>query len=181
VEYRTRPADDPREAHVNYACPCGCTAGLMYSREAGSLHVGECCCGRLLWLGAGAETAIATHYKPLTAYDLDIDTVTLPWGESVQAALAVPTKSTAESPATEEHGHPEGHGHEHPHAHEEPHAHGPLGHDHGEQRAQSLRRSPTINPRCTAPTTPRGVTRLHPAPASRPGRRRGGRATLSAA
>jgi YHS domain-containing protein len=135
VNYATRPADNADEAHVNYACPCGCTAGIMYSREGGSLHLGECCCGRLLWLAPDAEAAIRSRFKPGVGYDLDVSSVTLPWGETVVAALAVPARTlTAAEPAHDhgEHGHdhaPAGHEHDHDHGHGHDHDHD-HGHEH---------------------------------------------------
>ncbi|HLF77349.1 MAG TPA: YHS domain-containing protein [Dehalococcoidia bacterium] len=130
MEYTTRVADDADEAHVNYQCPCGCTAGIMYRRESGSLHLGACCCGRLLWLGEDAESTIATKFEAGVAYDLDLATVTLPWGETTTAALAVPTarvKPDFAAPTQDEHHH-DHEGHSHPH-----NEHGHEGHDHGHE------------------------------------------------
>jgi len=90
MEYTTRTGDKATEAHVNYQCPCGCTAGLIYDREVGSTELGQCCCGRLLWVGARADDVISFFYEDGIEYNLDMGSVTLPWGESVQTALAVP-------------------------------------------------------------------------------------------
>src|SRR6266496_5601794 len=43
LDYTTRLDDDPRKAHINYQCPCGCMAGILYDRETGPAELGECC------------------------------------------------------------------------------------------------------------------------------------------
>ena len=91
MEYTTRVGDRPNLAHVNYQCPCGCTAGLTYDREAGAEHLGRCCCGRLLWVGDDAETVVRGVQEQGLAYEVDLSTVTLPWGQTAQAALAIPS------------------------------------------------------------------------------------------
>ena len=69
------------------------TAGLLYEREAGSTELGECCCGRLMWAGNDAEAVVRQHFEAGVDYEIDINAVTLPWGENVIAALAVPTQA----------------------------------------------------------------------------------------
>jgi len=137
MEYTTQIADNPDEAHVNYQCPCGCTAGLMYKRQSGSLHVGACCCGRLLWLGPDGETVVTSRYESGTGYTLDINDVTLPWGETTTAFLAVPSRSLKDVATPQEHH--DAHGHEHEadgHSHDQGHVHAAHrqydhdGHDH---------------------------------------------------
>jgi YHS domain-containing protein len=142
MEYTIRIADNPDEAHINYQCPCGCTAGLMYRRESGSLHMGACCCGRLLWLGADGEPVVSSSYEAGIGYTLDINSVTLPWGEITTAFLAVPSRSLKDVVPREEqryadddghnheeHSHPHEHGHDHDHAAHDEHDHD--GHDDG--------------------------------------------------
>ena len=90
MQYTTRLGDKPTLAHVNYQCPCGCTAGLTYDRHAGAEHLGRCCCGRLLWVGDGAGSRVAEAFEPGRTYELDAGTVALPWGEVATAVLAVP-------------------------------------------------------------------------------------------
>lgn len=90
MHYTTRLGDSPTLAHVNYQCPCGCVAGLTYNRNGGAEHLGRCCCGRLLWVGGDAEARVREAQDAGSHYELDLGTVTLPWGESAVAALAVP-------------------------------------------------------------------------------------------
>ena len=95
MDYTTRLGDKSTEAHINYQCPCGCVAGLMYERDEGALHLGQCCCGRLLWVGNDAEAAVRGHYRDGADYELDLGRVTLPWGEEKPVALAVPLEALA--------------------------------------------------------------------------------------
>jgi YHS domain-containing protein len=90
MEYTSRLSDNPSHAHVNYQCPCGCTAGVLYDRVEGSTHLGMCCCGRLLWVGGDAEAMVRAGYEAGAEYVLDRGSVTLPWGEEVVTVLAVP-------------------------------------------------------------------------------------------
>ena len=91
MQYTSKLGDSATEAHVNYQCPCGCTAGLIYERESGPQHLGECCCGRLLWVGPQAAAVVRSHFDAGLTYDLDLASVTLPWGETAVAVLAVPS------------------------------------------------------------------------------------------
>jgi YHS domain-containing protein len=99
--YTTRLGDQPTLAHVNYDCPCGCVAGLTYDRESGAEHIGHCCCGRVLWVGDNAEARVTADQEPGRAYFYEQDAVTLPWGESQPAYLAVPIE-WAPKPASAE-------------------------------------------------------------------------------
>ena len=98
MDYRTR-LDETGQAHVNYKCPCGCEAGLIYDREEGSQHLGTCCCGRLLWVGPQAAAVVRSHRRGGLDYEVDIGRLTLPWGEEQEAALAVPLGALAEEQA----------------------------------------------------------------------------------
>jgi YHS domain-containing protein len=100
MHYISRSGDTPTQAHINYECPCGCTAGLIYDRVSGSTELGQCCCGRLLWVGDKAESVIEFFYEDGVEYQLDVGAVTLPWGEQVQTALAVPASEAAKEGAS---------------------------------------------------------------------------------
>ena len=92
MNYTTRLGDRPGLAHVNYECPCGCVAGLTYDRESGSEHVGHCCCGRILWVGEGAEAIVTASQEGARSYVYESVAVTLPWGDIQTAYLAVPSE-----------------------------------------------------------------------------------------
>jgi YHS domain-containing protein len=104
MDYTTKLGDKATEAHVNYQCPCGCVAGLIYERDQGSQHLGQCCCGRLLWVGDDAEAVVRSHYKDGANYKLDVGRVTLPWAEERQTALAEPLEALARERAKREAG-----------------------------------------------------------------------------
>jgi YHS domain-containing protein len=93
MDYSSRLGDRPTQAHINYQCPCGCVAGLVYDRSEGPEHLGTCCCGRLLWVGPHATAVVRSHFKGAMDYELDPGRVTLPWGEEQEAALAVPVEA----------------------------------------------------------------------------------------
>ena len=97
MEYTSRFGDRPSQAHVNYQCQCGCAAGLTYDRTSGPEHLGQCCCGRLLWVGEDAEATVRSHAEAGVDYEVDLGSVTLPWGESAKTALAVPVDAAGAS------------------------------------------------------------------------------------
>lgn len=90
MDYTTRLDEAEGISHVNYQCPCGCSAGLLYDRSEGPMHMGKCCCGRLLWLGQDAEAQVRASFVAEAEYDLIFDSVVLPWGDAALACLAVP-------------------------------------------------------------------------------------------
>lgn len=98
MDYTTR-LDEKGQAHVNYKCPCGCEAGLIYEREHGAQHLGQCCCGRLLWVGEDAEAMVRSHYQDGVEYDVELSNVVLPWGEEQTVALGVPQPAVAREQA----------------------------------------------------------------------------------
>ncbi len=105
MDYTTRVGDKPTEAHVNYQCPCGCVAGLMYERQLGAQHVGHCCCGRTLWVGDDAEAVVRREFSDGTAYELEFGTVILPWGDVQKAALGIPLQAVSAEQAKRAAGH----------------------------------------------------------------------------
>ncbi len=91
MEYRTELASrGARIAHVNYDCPCSCVGGVIYRADAPQEEPSSCCCGRLLMVGSGAEARLRALLPPDLRYDVDLGTVTLPWGEQAETALAIP-------------------------------------------------------------------------------------------
>lgn len=97
MQYTVRLDDNPRRAHINYQCPCGCTAGVLYDRDGVFSEVGECCCGRKMWAGEDGEAHIHSYLDPATDYAWDTGEVALPWGEKVSTALAVPVSELEET------------------------------------------------------------------------------------
>ena len=118
MQYTTRLGSAPTRAHVNYECPCGCTGGVIYNSEKPLSKAGACCCGRKLWVGRDAETRLKPSLDEGVNYDWDVGTVTLPWGEVAEAAMAWPKDSV--SPRGQDH-----------------HA----GHDHDQERVDEMQTS----------------------------------------
>ncbi|HXH22533.1 MAG TPA: YHS domain-containing protein, partial [Dehalococcoidia bacterium] len=103
--YTTRMGSGPRRAHVNYQCPCGCIGGVIYSADKPLSKAGACCCGRKLWVGQQAEERIRPYLEAGIDYEWDIGSVTLPWGEVAETAMAWPKGSeTAHLPGPQEGG-----------------------------------------------------------------------------
>ena len=75
---------------VNYACPCSCDAGFALIRSQGGQAAESCCCGRRLLVGVDAEAQLRAALDAPAEYELNVQQLTMPWGEAVQAALAIP-------------------------------------------------------------------------------------------
>ncbi len=75
-------------ADVNYQCPCGCTAGFALDRGQAEQAPESCCCGRQLLVGTSAGERLRVTLDG--GYAFDVQTLTMPWGQPLQAALAVP-------------------------------------------------------------------------------------------
>jgi YHS domain-containing protein len=95
MEYTTRLGSGPRRAHVNYQCPCSCIGGVIYNAEKPLSKPGRCCCGRILWVGSEAEQNLRGVLEPGVEYEFDLGTVTLPWGDVADTAMAWPATAPA--------------------------------------------------------------------------------------
>ncbi|MBM4415580.1 MAG: heavy-metal-associated domain-containing protein [Chloroflexi bacterium] len=78
-------------ADVNYRCPCGCTAGFALDRGQPEQAAESCCCGRQLLVGARASERLHAALG-VDTYAFDVQTLTMPWGQPLEAALAVPAQ-----------------------------------------------------------------------------------------
>jgi copper chaperone CopZ len=80
-------------ADLNYSCPCGCTAGFAFNRGDSDQHAEGCCCGReMLAAPANAEERLKAGLKG-GDYRFDVQTVEMPWGQPMQAAIAIPVEA----------------------------------------------------------------------------------------
>ena len=79
-------------ADINYECPCGCTAGFAYNRAVVEQEPESCCCGRAMLVGRAAEDRLRAHLHDAGAYKLDVQTITMPWGQPLEAVLASPAE-----------------------------------------------------------------------------------------
>lgn len=85
--YRTTVADFGAE--VNYDCSCSCVAGFAFDRSRADQEPESCCCGRTMLVGARAEERLRAVLDA-DAYLFDVQTVTMPWGQPMEVALATP-------------------------------------------------------------------------------------------
>jgi len=77
-------------ADVNYECPCGCTAGFAVDRARAEQAPESCCCGRTLLVGRDAEARLRATLDRPDDYTIDVQAIAMPWGQPLEAALAVP-------------------------------------------------------------------------------------------
>ncbi len=89
--YRVTPTD--AGAEINYDCPCGCVAGFAFNRAIASAEPESCCCGRTMLAGRSAEERLRSGLSQPDAYHLDVQTLTMPWGQPMEVALAIPAQS----------------------------------------------------------------------------------------
>lgn len=90
LEYRVTPTD--AGAEINYDCPCGCTAGFALNRAVAAQEPESCCCGRTMLAGRDAEGRLRGQVGDAAAYRFDRQTLTMPWGQPVEVALAIPAE-----------------------------------------------------------------------------------------
>jgi len=86
--YRVTPTD--AGAEINYDCPCGCVAGFAFNRAVSAAEPESCCCGRTMLVGRTAEERLRGTLAKAEAYDFDVQMVTMPWGQPMEVALAIP-------------------------------------------------------------------------------------------
>ncbi len=88
-DYRVTRTD--AGADVNYSCPCGCDAGFALDRAKAEQAPESCCCGRLILAGRDAASRLRAALDDESRYEpLDVQTVTMPWGQPIEVALATP-------------------------------------------------------------------------------------------
>ncbi|MCC6236756.1 MAG: heavy-metal-associated domain-containing protein [Dehalococcoidia bacterium] len=77
-------------ADVNYACPCSCDAGFALDRSQAEQDPESCCCGRQILVGHDAESRLRSALEQPGAYRYDHQSLTMPWGQPLEVALAIP-------------------------------------------------------------------------------------------
>ncbi|MCC7366337.1 MAG: heavy-metal-associated domain-containing protein [Dehalococcoidia bacterium] len=92
--YRVSPTD--AGAEINYDCPCGCVAGFAFNRATAIAEPEWCCCGRAMLVGRAAEERLRAALAGAESYWIDVQHVTMPWGQPMEVSLAVPAPSTGE-------------------------------------------------------------------------------------
>ena len=97
-DYRVTKTD--AGADLNYNCPCSCEAGFAFDRSKADQAPDGCCCGRTMLVGRDAAARLSAALDDADAfYPLDVQTVTMPWGQPVEVALATP-RPNAPQPLT---------------------------------------------------------------------------------
>jgi copper chaperone CopZ len=79
-------------ADVNYACPCSCEAGFALDRSRAEQDPESCCCGRQILVGGSAEARLRAHLETPGTFRFDLQTLTMPWGQPIEVALAIPVE-----------------------------------------------------------------------------------------
>ncbi len=88
AEYRIERTD--AGANLNYDCYCGCDAGFALDRSQADQPAESCCCGNQILVGVDAGKRIAGKLDDPSAYRVDVQTATMPWGQPLQVAVAIP-------------------------------------------------------------------------------------------
>ena len=77
-------------ANINYDCYCGCDAGFALDRSQADQPTESCCCGNAILVGTGAADRIAGKLDEPARFRVDVQAVTMPWGQPMDVALAIP-------------------------------------------------------------------------------------------
>lgn len=74
-------------ADVTYSCPCGSTTEVFHLDRAQADQEPHSCCGHHTLVGSNAAARLRARVGE--GYDIDVQTITMPWGQPVEAAQAV--------------------------------------------------------------------------------------------
>ena len=77
-------------ADVTYSCPCGSATEVFHLDRAQTDQGPHSCCGHHTLVGANAAERLRKRLGD--GYDIDVQTVTMPWGQPLEAAQAVPKR-----------------------------------------------------------------------------------------
>jgi copper chaperone CopZ len=88
--YRVSRTD--KGADVNYACYCGCEAGFALDRSQPEQAPEGCCCGNRILVGRDSSTRLQPALESGSNYRVELAQLTMPWGQPVEVALAVPAE-----------------------------------------------------------------------------------------
>ena len=74
-------------ADITYSCPCGSTTEVFHLDRSQADQPPHSCCGHHTLVGTNAAARL--HARLGDGYDIDVQTVTMPWGQPIEAAQAV--------------------------------------------------------------------------------------------
>ncbi len=77
-------------ADITYSCPCGSTTEVFHLDRSELDQGPHSCCGHHTLVGANAAERLRMRLGD--GYDIDVQTVTMPWGQPLEAAQAVPKR-----------------------------------------------------------------------------------------
>ena len=77
-------------ADITYSCPCGSTTEVFHLDRSQADQGPHSCCGHHTLVGVNAAQRLRARLGE--NYDIDVQTVTMPWGQPLEAAQAVPKK-----------------------------------------------------------------------------------------
>lgn len=78
-------------ADITYSCPCGSTTEVFHLDRAQGDQEPHSCCGHHTLVGVNAAARLRARVGD--GYDIDVQTVTMPWGQPVEAAQAIPAQA----------------------------------------------------------------------------------------
>ena len=78
-------------ADVTYSCPCGSTTEVFHLDRAQADQAPHSCCGHHTLVGPNAAARLRARLGRGAGYDIDVQTVKLPWGQTIEVAQAIPT------------------------------------------------------------------------------------------
>ena len=87
-DYRVEATD--AGANINYDCYCSCDAGFALERAAADAAAESCCCGNRMLAGADAGSRLGAALPDAPAFRMHVQQLPMPWGETVEVALAIP-------------------------------------------------------------------------------------------
>ena len=74
-------------ADITYSCPCGSTTEVFHLDRAQADQGPHSCCGHHTLVGVNAAARLRARVGE--GYDIDVQTITMPWGQPLEAAQAV--------------------------------------------------------------------------------------------
>ena len=74
-------------ADITYSCPCGSTTEVFHLDRAQAEQAPHSCCGHHTLVGANAAQRLRQRLGD--GYEIDVQTLAMPWGQPLEAAMAV--------------------------------------------------------------------------------------------
>lgn len=74
-------------ADITFSCPCGSTTEVFRLDRAQAEQAPHSCCGHYTLVGVNAAQRLRQRLGD--GYDIDVQTLTMPWGQPLEAAMAV--------------------------------------------------------------------------------------------